>query len=115
MSASPASVGEVAFDDEVFTSVLRALPLETLRRHVHALQADVEEVANAPADGAKTLETTVHKIVSQAGMLGLMRLSAAAREVEQAARTGSELEPSLREFRLAAGSIDTELWPRLNR
>ncbi|MDQ3481879.1 MAG: ATP-binding protein [Pseudomonadota bacterium] len=115
VSAAPASVGEVAFDNEVFTSVLRALPLETLRRHVHALQADVEEVANAPADGAKTLETTVHKIVSQAGMLGLMRLSAAAREVEQAARTGSELEPFLREFRLAAGSIDTELWPRLNR
>ncbi|MGI8943180.1 MAG: ATP-binding protein [Qipengyuania sp.] len=113
--AARASVGAVAFDVEVFTSVLRTLPLESLRRHVLALQADVEEVANAPTDGAKTLETAAHKIVSQAGMLGLMRLSAAAREVEQAAYTGSELEPSLREFRLAADSIDTELWPQLNR
>lgn len=102
-------------DQEVFEGVLEALPLDSLRGHVRSLQVQVQKLANASTGDASQLESVAHKIVSQAGMLGLMRLSAAAHDVEYAAREHSDLAPPLKAFRNAAADLDDEIWPRLNR
>lgn len=99
-------------DEEVFEGVLESLPAESLERHLKALQDQVDAVAAGSIFDSSELQLTAHKIVSQAGMLGLMRLSAAARNVENTAREQGDRAPALEAFREAAGDLDKELWPR---
>jgi signal transduction histidine kinase/DNA-binding response OmpR family regulator/HPt (histidine-containing phosphotransfer) domain-containing protein len=105
----PAQVdaGPTAFDAATFAEVREMLPPERLAAHLERLAGDVERVAAGPGtDGAvDELAGSAHKIVSQAGMLGLMRLSERARAVEEAARSGGAgeaLAAALARFRQAA-------------
>jgi DNA-binding NarL/FixJ family response regulator len=105
----PAEVheGPPAFDPTTFAEVREMLPPERLAAHLERLAGEVEQVAVGPgADGAvEELAGSAHKIVSQAGMLGLMRLSERARAVEEAARSGGAgeaLDAALARFRQAA-------------
>jgi CheY-like chemotaxis protein/HPt (histidine-containing phosphotransfer) domain-containing protein len=100
-------------DEDVFKEVVESLPPDSLERHLNSLEEQVDDVANGSITDAGQLEEAAHKIVSQAGMLGLMRLSAAARAVEAASRERGEIEQSLQSFQQAAGDIASELWPRL--
>ena len=108
--AAPAVAAEsepAAFDAQVFGEVREMLPRERLATHLDNLAGLVEEVAAGTGDD---VAAAAHKIVSQAGMLGLMRLSARARAVEDAARGGDGgevLEAALSRFRQAA--IDVTL------
>jgi signal transduction histidine kinase/DNA-binding response OmpR family regulator len=108
-TAPPAEVqdGAAAFDAMTFAEVREMLPPERLAAHLERLAGDVELVAAGPgADGTvEELAASAHKIVSQAGMLGLMRLSERARAVEEAARSGGAgeaLDGALAHFRQAA-------------
>jgi CheY-like chemotaxis protein/HPt (histidine-containing phosphotransfer) domain-containing protein len=104
-----------AFDAETFAGVLEMLPRDRLATYLDALQSDVTTVAapNAGED-TPTLIATAHKIISQAGMLGLTRLSERARTVEDAARAGEGVEEALTSFREAQGDVDTYARPRLS-
>lgn len=102
-------------DQEVFESVLEVLPLDSLVGHVRSLLVQVQLLANASTADAAQLQSVAYKIVSQAGMLGLMRPSAAAHDVEYAAGEHIDLAPALKAFRNAAADLDDEIWPRLNR
>jgi DNA-binding NarL/FixJ family response regulator len=106
-AAAPGTAEPPAFDAETFAEVLAMLPRERLAAHLERLAGEVERVAGGPeADGgAEALAAGAHKIVSQAGMLGLTRLSDRARAVEEAARhggSGQALEAALARFRAAA-------------
>jgi HPt (histidine-containing phosphotransfer) domain-containing protein len=90
-----------------FAEVQEMLPRERLAAHLERLAGEVERVAAGPAadGGIEDLAASAHKIVSQAGMLGLMRLSARARAVEETARAGGggeALDASIAHFRQAA-------------
>ena len=95
-----------AFDAATFADVKGMLPPERLAVHLETLAALVERVAQGTEGpgGSEELIPNAHKIVSQAGMLGLMRLSERARSVEEAARSAdpSALPPVLARFREAA-------------
>ena len=103
-----------AFDAETFAGVLEMLPRDRLATYLDALQADITTVA-APnaAEDTPTLIATAHKIISQAGMLGLTRLSERARTVEDAARAGEGVEAALTSFREAQGDVNTYARPKL--
>jgi response regulator RpfG family c-di-GMP phosphodiesterase len=105
-----AQEGPPTFDAATFAEVREMLPRERLAAHLERLAGEVELVAagSGPDGNAENLAGAAHKIVSQAGMLGLMRLSERAREVEEAARSagaGEALETALSRFRQAAVDV----------
>jgi signal transduction histidine kinase/AmiR/NasT family two-component response regulator len=105
-----AEEGPPAFDAATFAEVRDMLPPERLAAHLERLAGDVELVAAGPgADGAvDEIAGSAHKIISQAGMLGLMRLSERARAVEEGARgsgAGEALDAALARFRQAAPDV----------
>ncbi|HEY0011952.1 MAG TPA: ATP-binding protein [Allosphingosinicella sp.] len=103
-----------AFDEEAFRSVEEAIPAGRLSTYVEDLQKLADSVSNAqPGGDASAIVVDAHKIISQAGMLGLMRLSERARTVEDAARAGDGLDPALAAFREAAPDIARHLGTRL--
>lgn len=55
---------------------------------------------------AASLGQQAHKIISQAGMLGLMRLSRRARTLENACNAGAGIAEALRACCDAAGDIE---------
>jgi HPt (histidine-containing phosphotransfer) domain-containing protein len=59
------------------------------------------------------MKGTAHKIVSQAGMLGLTRLSNCAAGVEDACEGNVELAAALQRLRDAAGDVQEQLLPML--
>jgi CheY-like chemotaxis protein/HPt (histidine-containing phosphotransfer) domain-containing protein len=108
--AEEAGDGPPAFDAATFAEVREMLPPERLATHLERLAGEVELVAAGPAEdgGTDALAGSAHKIVSQAGMLGLMRLSERARAVEEAARgggAGDTLDTALQRFRQAAPDV----------
>ena len=107
-----------SFDEATFREVQSMLPPERLTTHIEALEAEVAGIAGADGsaadeDARAAMAGSAHKIVSQAGMLGLAGLSAAARAVEEAARAGSPLQMPLAAFRSSAGDIAARLRPLL--
>jgi signal transduction histidine kinase/CheY-like chemotaxis protein/HPt (histidine-containing phosphotransfer) domain-containing protein len=105
----PADDEGVPFDSATFADVASMLPRDRLAKHLESLAALVEQVAEGRPEGGDTAEliASAHKIVSQAGMLGLLRLSARASAVEKAARdeSGKWLDMALRRFREAATDL----------
>ena len=102
------------------------LPANRLRGHVEALIGSAGQVAGAaaslgadPSDAERQGEQRAlvaggaHKIVSQAGMLGLVRLSNAARALEEALREKTALEPARAAFQDAARDPEFHLLPLL--
>jgi CheY-like chemotaxis protein/HPt (histidine-containing phosphotransfer) domain-containing protein len=112
LASQPAAVAEEAapetpaFDAATFADVRGMLPPERLSVHLESLASLVERVAQGTEGegGAAELISAAHKIVSQAGMIGLPRLSERARAVEEAARSEniSGLTDTLASFREAA-------------
>ena len=115
MTAATVTRQAPALDEEIFESVMDALPANSLKRHLATLQNDVEQVAGASTADPQQLRGTAHKIVSQAGMLGLMRLSAAARALEDAADGRGEIATALEGFRAVSGDVAAELLPRIGK
>jgi HPt (histidine-containing phosphotransfer) domain-containing protein len=102
--------GAAVLDTATFAEVRGMLPPERLAAHLERLAGEVERVAAGveAEGGAEDLAAAAHKIVSQAGMLGLMRLSERARAVEEAARDGQggeALPAALARFRQAAPDL----------
>ncbi len=102
---------EIPFGEDVFARVRQLLPEAQLHAHVDALQASVGELRIAGPGDLQSLEATAHKVVSQAGMLGLFRLSARAARIEQGCRSGKGVRRSLERFREAAGDVGDYLRP----
>jgi CheY-like chemotaxis protein len=99
-------VRQLPFDAAIFDKVADVMPPARLATHVAALAAAVEQLAAASAqDDRQVLEAAAHKIVSQAGMVGLQRLSDRAARLEQACRGGDGLQSALEAFRQAAGDV----------
>jgi signal transduction histidine kinase/DNA-binding NarL/FixJ family response regulator len=98
---------EPQFDEATFRDVQAMLPPDRLTGYIDDLdRLAAELVATDPerADG-KAVGSAAHKLVSQAGMLGLGRLSESARAVEQACRSEGDLTVPLSRFRAAAGDV----------
>ncbi|MEO6198407.1 MAG: ATP-binding protein [Sphingomicrobium sp.] len=92
------------FDSERFESVRQMLPEKRLNEHVEALAQLIAGTAALDPDDAM-LEAQVHKIGSQAGTLGWMRISAAARDLEAACRDNSGRSAALVAFQAVAGDV----------
>jgi signal transduction histidine kinase/CheY-like chemotaxis protein/HPt (histidine-containing phosphotransfer) domain-containing protein len=111
-AAPPADDG--AFDEEAYRGVAEAIPAGRLSTYVEDLQKLADSVSAAtPETDPNAIIVDAHKIISQAGMLGLTRLSQRARAVEDAARAGSGLDTALPAFREAAPDIERHLARRL--
>ena len=80
------------------------IPPERLHAYLRDLDRQFLTVMESPAC-SPGLEGQAHKIVSQAGMLGLTRISQCARAVEDACRAGAEPDAALGECRAAVGDI----------
>jgi hypothetical protein len=90
-------------DEAVFERLAAILPKPMLEPHLAALNVQVRRLATIHPGGDRAeVAELAHKLVSQAGMLGLMRLSSAAAEVERAAASGESLDVALGRFQTAA-------------
>jgi CheY-like chemotaxis protein len=114
-AADASASGEPVFDEPMFREIQGMLPPERLAGHIDALQRQLDLLTGAGGDAADclALKEGAHKIVSQAGMLGLLRLSASAREVEEACEAGMPGGPVLARFRNAAGDVSRYVSPLL--
>jgi len=108
-AATVSDEGEIEYREEVFARVSKLLPEAQIRAHVDALEACVAALAEAAANDVEAIEAAAHKVVSQAGMLGLFRLSDRASALEQACRTGTGVRHALKRFRLASGDVRDHL------
>ncbi len=104
------------FDEATFKNVREMLAPERLQLHVQALDKQVRDLAATACgtgEAAAASQGAAHKIVSQSGMLGLRRLSQAARALEQACRSGDGFDRALADFRAAANDLQERLRPLL--
>ncbi|HET7816510.1 MAG TPA: ATP-binding protein [Sphingomicrobium sp.] len=100
-------VASPAFDRAAFDRLAAVLPPERQRAFARELELEVAVLAASPLDGDReALGEQAHRLVSQAGMLGLSRLSELAAEVEDACRSGGDLCSALARFTSAARDID---------
>jgi HPt (histidine-containing phosphotransfer) domain-containing protein len=82
-----AAVGDGIFDPKVLAKVEALIPAERVQAYLRELDGHLSTIGNATvADPA--LHALAHKIISQAGMLGLLRVSARARALADACRSG---------------------------
>ena len=92
------------FDAALLTGIQGPIPPERLDAYLRELDQQFWAVANAdPAD--PNIEALAHKIVSQAGMLGLIRMCECARQVEDACRAGTGRASAVHQFRAAVGDV----------
>lgn len=80
------------------------LPPVRVRAYLQDLELQFEFLAEAEA-GDLEIGHLAHKIVSQAGMLGLTRMSHCAADLENACRTGEGREAAVLACRGALGDI----------
>lgn len=102
MPARP-PIDPAIFDAEQFAVVQRMLSPERLAVHLQSLDQQLLAFADSPAD--VTLQDLAHKIVSQAGMLGLTRVSDCMRALEHACMAGDGAVDALRACRAAAEDV----------
>lgn len=95
------------FDAALFGIVQRLIPLERLQVHLEELDRQILALADSAA-GSPGLQEQAHKIISQAGMFGLMRMSDCARELEDACRSGAGRAAAL--LRCGAAAQDVRLY-----
>ena len=88
------------FDTEAFDNALSLLSPEQVNKYLQDLELQVKSLADC-ADDDKSLQRQAHKIVSQAGMLGLMRVSNRALLLEDSCRTGRGQAEALESCRAA--------------
>jgi signal transduction histidine kinase/CheY-like chemotaxis protein len=89
------------FDAKTFDKMSSLLPPARLRTHLLNFAQQLDDLCSAdgPEEGA---EQSAHKLVSQAGMFGFMRLSQLCRDLEQACRDDVRALEELRRTCLAA-------------
>lgn len=92
--ATEAFIDRAIFDAETLAGVQRLIPPQRLHAYLRDLDWQFRLVVD-PASSDATLLDQAHKIVSQAGMLGLTRMSECARQVEDACRAGSGRETAV--------------------
>jgi hypothetical protein len=98
------------FDPELLAIVSRFISPEQVLAYLHELDELFLLVANAkPTDSS--VECEAHKIVSQAGQLGLTRMSECARQVENAYRFGTGRAAAMRQCRAAVDDIKRYAMP----
>lgn len=91
----------------MFEAVRQLIPLDRLKVHLEELDRQMRALADA-ALTVPGLQDKAHRIISQAGMLGLMRISDCARELEDACRLGVGTATAL--ARCAAAAEDVRLY-----
>ena len=102
------------FVEGTFLKVRGLIPADRLERYVDSLEADVTMLAGAATGEDPSLFRSVaHKIVSQAGMLGLMRLSLHAAHVEDALAKGFRVDEAMTKFRESSSDVAQKLRPLL--
>jgi len=92
--------------------VQRIIPAERLREYLRELDRLLQFVVESGASD-ETLGNRAHKIVSQAGMLGLTRMARCACALEDACRAGGDRHEALGLCRTATGDIEHHAMPNL--
>jgi CheY-like chemotaxis protein/HPt (histidine-containing phosphotransfer) domain-containing protein len=112
--AAGAGPGEPVFDASAFREIQEAIPRERLLTYAEDLDRQVAELAasDTGSDPSGVAERA-HKIVSQAGMLGLVRLSERARALEETARDRGDLRDALGHFGAAVSDVQEQVIPRV--
>ena len=105
-----ASIDRTVFDAELLAGVQRLIPPERLREYLRELDRQLQLLLEA-AVSDESLAQRAHKIVSQAGMLGLTRMSQCARVLEEACRAGNGQAAAQGECRAATGDIERYAMP----
>lgn len=100
-----APIEGAVFDPDLLASVQRLIPPERLREYLLELDRQLQLVIASVA-GDESLGDRAHKIVSQAGMLGLIRMSQCASALEYACRIGVGQAAALHNCRAASGDIE---------
>ena len=92
------------FDAAVLAAVQRLIPSERVHAYLQDLDRD-HRLLTATAATETSLQSQAHKIGSQAGQLGLTRMSECARTLENACRAGLAPAAALLQCRAAADDI----------
>ena len=92
------------FDPGLLLVVQRLIPPDRVRVYLEDLERQLATIAYCLEDDS-SLEGRAHMIVSQAGMLGLTRLSECARAVEDACRSGAAPRRALAQLNAVAGDV----------
>lgn len=95
------------FDAALFKTVQQLIPPERLKVHLEELERQMLALADATPT-SPGLRGKAHTIISQAGMLGLLRVSDCARELEDACRLGVGTAAAL--ARCAEAAEDVRLY-----
>jgi HPt (histidine-containing phosphotransfer) domain-containing protein len=90
--------------------IQRIIPPERLRDYLRELDRLLQFVVESAASD-EMLASRAHKIVSQAGMLGLTRMARCAMAVENACRSGEGQADALARCRAATGDIERFAMP----
>ena len=106
MTTDP-NLDPAAFDAGLLTVVQGLIPPDRLEAYLRDLERQLATIIGCSDDDA-SLQSRAHKIVSQAGMLGLTRLSERARELEDACRAGDAPRAAL--FHLGSVAADIRLY-----
>jgi HPt (histidine-containing phosphotransfer) domain-containing protein len=88
----------------VFGAVQLLLAPERLNAHLEDLDRQVAALVASTAN-SPDLQDKAHKIISQAGMLGLVRMSDCARELEDACRLAGDKAAALDRCREAVNDV----------
>ena len=91
-------------------SVQGVIPPERLLEYLYELDSQLQLVIDSHP-GDESLASRAHKIVSQAGMLGLTRMSQCARALEDACRSGAGHSEALGQCRTAVFDIEFYAMP----
>jgi HPt (histidine-containing phosphotransfer) domain-containing protein len=102
--ATEAANEPAVFDHGLLMVVQRLIPPERLHAYLRDLEGQLATIIECPDDDT-SLQARAHMIVSQAGMLGLTRLSEHARELEDACRAGAPPQAALAHLRAAAADV----------
>ena len=93
------------FDAQLLAGVQRMIPPDRLLDYLRELDRELQLVVKS-ASTDEMLASRAHKIVSQAGMLGLMRMAQCARSLEDACRSGAGRAEALGQCRTAVADIE---------
>lgn len=90
-----------AFDPSVFGRIAAIFPPARLQTHLASFD---DQLATAFADDKdpEQLKDASHKLITQAGMLGFLKMSELCRQLEEASETGAPLEGPLGNARAGA-------------
>ena len=105
-----AHIDPAIFDTAVFAAVQRLTPPQRLATYLHDLDQQFRVVLSSPANDPD-LHDRAHKIVSQAGMLGLTRMSDCAATLENVHRLGGDRTEALANCRAAAEDVQLHAIP----